>query len=38
MSETANPPRGAGVNVVNAVNIFEAVKRRRDRVRSRARA
>jgi UDP-glucuronate 4-epimerase len=29
----ADPPRGARVNVVGTVNVFEAVKRRRDRVR-----
>ncbi len=29
----ANPPRGARVNVVGTVNVFEAVKRRRERVR-----
>lgn len=29
----ANPPCGAEVNVVGAVNVFEAVKRRRDTVR-----
>jgi UDP-glucuronate 4-epimerase len=29
----ADPPRGAQVNVVGTVNVFEAVKRRRDRVR-----
>lgn len=28
----ADPPRGAHVNVVGTVNVFEAVKRRRDRV------
>ena len=28
-----NPPRGALVNVVGTTNVFEAVKRRRDRVR-----
>lgn len=29
----ADPPRGAHVNVVGTVNVFEAVKRRRDRIR-----
>jgi UDP-glucuronate 4-epimerase len=29
----ADPPRGAQVNVVGTVNVFEAVKRRRDRIR-----
>ena len=29
----ADPPRGARVNVVGTVNVFEAVKRRRDRIR-----
>jgi nucleoside-diphosphate-sugar epimerase len=29
----ADPPRGAQVNVLGTVNVFEAVKRRRDRVR-----
>ena len=29
----ANPPLGAAVNVVGATNVFEAVKRRRERVR-----
>ncbi|MGQ9547380.1 MAG: NAD-dependent epimerase/dehydratase family protein [Roseiflexus sp.] len=28
----ANPPRGARVNVVGTVNVFEAVARRRDRI------
>ena len=28
-----NPPRGALVNVVGTTNVFEAVKRRRDRIR-----
>ncbi len=28
----ADPPRGAHVNVVGTVNVFEAVKRRRDRI------
>lgn len=30
----ANPPLGARVNVVGTVNVFEAVARRRDRIRS----
>jgi UDP-glucuronate 4-epimerase len=29
----ADPPRGAHVNVVGTVNVFDAVKRRRDRIR-----
>jgi nucleoside-diphosphate-sugar epimerase len=29
----ADPPRGAHVNVVGTVNVFEAVKRRRERIR-----
>jgi nucleoside-diphosphate-sugar epimerase len=29
-----NPPLGAAVNVVGTVNVFEAVKRRRDRIRN----
>jgi UDP-glucuronate 4-epimerase len=29
----ADPPRGAHVNVVGTVNVFEAVKRQRDRIR-----